>query len=85
MQGGHEHSFANPLGVTYRIGCFCEAKGCEPIGMETTEYTWFQGYTWRTALCANCRIHIGWRFQSGVEYFHGLIIKRLTSVGPATH
>ena len=83
MQGGHEHNFTNPLGVTYLIGCFCEAKGCEPIGEATLEHTWFQGYAWRTALCANCRVHIGWRFQAGGEYFHGLILKRLTSSGAA--
>jgi len=27
-------------------------------------------------------VHLGWRFQAEGEYFHGLIVNRLTSVGP---
>ena len=83
VQGGHEHRFTNPHGISYHIGCFGEAAGCEAIGEATAEYTWFRGYTWRIALCANCRAHLGWRFQSEGEYFHGLIVNRLTSVGSA--
>lgn len=82
VQGGHEHTFANLHGVVYHIGCFREAAGCAPIGAATTEYTWFKGYAWRIARCANCRLHLGWRFQIEGEYFHGLITSRLTSAGP---
>lgn len=83
MQGGHEHRFTNPHGITYHIGCYREAAGCSAIGEATAEFTWFPGYAWRIALCGNCRTHLGWRFQSGGEYFHGLIVNRLTSAGPA--
>ncbi len=82
VQGGHEHSFTNPHGVTYHIGCYREAAGCFAVGESTVEFSWFPGYAWRVALCANCQTHLGWRFQSGSEYFHGLIVNRLTSVGP---
>ncbi len=81
MQGGHEHRFTNPLGITYHIGCFREAAGCTTMGEPTMEHTWFKGFAWCIALCANCHAHLGWRFQAEGEYFHGLIVDRLTSVG----
>lgn len=83
VQGGHEHTFTNPHGVVYRIGCFREAAGCTAIGAATTEDTWFKGYAWSVAVCAHCRAHLGWCFQTEGEYFHGLIANRLTSAGPA--
>ncbi len=83
VAGGHEHTFTNPHGITYHIGCFREAPGCAPIGAAEAEYTWFRGYAWRIALCANCRAHLGWRFQAEGEYFHGLIVNRLVSAGTA--
>lgn len=82
VQGTHEHRCANPLGVTYHFGCFREAAGCATTGDATTEYTWFPGYAWRIVLCANCHVHLGWRFQTEEDYFYGLIINRLTSTGP---
>ncbi len=82
IQGGHEHTFTNPHGITYHIGCYREAIGCAPVGAAVAEFSWFRGYAWRIALCANCRTHLGWRFQTGDEYFHGLIVGRLTSTGP---
>ncbi|MBI3571612.1 MAG: hypothetical protein HY082_11035 [Gammaproteobacteria bacterium] len=83
VQGGHEHTFTNPRGIAYRIGCYREAAGCSAVGEATAEFTWFPGYAWRIALCANCRAHLGWRFQAGGEYFHGLIVNRLTSASTA--
>ena len=83
VQGGHEHRFINPQGISYHIGCFREAAGCAAAGEATTEYTWFKGYAWRIAYCAHCQVHLGWRFQSDDDYFHGLIVNRLTSTGPA--
>jgi len=82
VQGGHEHRFTNPLGITFHIGCFREAAGCAVAGEATTEFTWFSGYAWRIATCAHCQMHLGWCFQSGADYFHGLIVDRLISVGP---
>ena len=81
IQGGHEHTFTNPHGITYHIGCYREAPGCAPVGEAVAEFSWFRGYAWRIALCANCRTHLGWRFQSDADYFHGLIVDRLTSAG----
>ncbi len=81
VQGGHEHRFTNPHGITYHIGCFGEAAGCAAVGEATVEYSWFPGYAWRIVVCENCHAHLGWRFQAEGEYFHGLIVDRLTSVG----
>ena len=83
VQGGHEHHFTNPHGISYHIGCFREAAGCAAVGEATTEFTWFSGYAWRIAYCAHCHVHLGWRFQSDADYFHGLIVDRLISAGPA--
>lgn len=81
VQGGHEHTFTNPHGVTYHIGCFREAVGCTTIGESSLEYTWFKGYAWRIAICVHCRAHLGWLFEAD-DFFHGLIVNRLTSTGP---
>ena len=83
VAGGHEHRCANPHGLSFRIGCFRDAAGCAAVGAATIEYTWFQGYAWRIAVCAHCRAHLGWRFEADAERFHGLIVDRLTSIGPA--
>lgn len=81
--GSHEHTCTNPAGCTYRIGCFHDAGGCVAFGEATTEHTWFRGYSWQIALCARCERHIGWRFQASADYFHGLIVERLSSAGGA--
>jgi hypothetical protein len=82
VDGGEEHLFTNPFGLTFRIACFREAQGCRVIGPATTEHTWFPGYLWRVALCAVCDAHLGWMYASNADRFHGLIVNRLTSRGP---
>lgn len=82
VQGGTEHVFTNPYGLTFRIGCFREAAGCRALGVATAQHTWFAGYRWRIALCRACDTHLGWTYASDADGFHGLIIDRLTSRGP---
>ena len=78
FQGSHEHTFANPHGVVYRIGCFRSAVGCGYAGHPSDEFTWFPGFKWRIALCALCLTHLGWLFTKDTEGgFHGLIVDRL--------
>ncbi len=79
VQGGHEHTFTNPHGLAFHIGCFRSAPGCVAIGVPTTAHTWFRGYAWMIGLCGNCERHIGWLFRSPADDFHGLILSRLTS------
>lgn len=79
VNGGHQHRCTNPAGYTFEIGCFHEAGGCIAVGEATEAHTWFKGYGWRVARCASCEHHLGWRFQGPADYFHGLILDRLTS------
>ncbi len=79
--GDHEHTFANPAGYLFRIGCFARAPGCLLAGQATLEHTWFPGRAWRYALCGGCRTHLGWAFLAGESAFYGLILDRLQESG----
>jgi hypothetical protein len=74
----HQHVFANPHGYIYQIGCFVQAPGCVIIGEETSQFSWFPGYTWQIALCGRCLTLLGWAFRSNESLFYGLILDRLT-------
>lgn len=78
VDAAHRHTFANPNGYLFEIGCFRSADGCGTTGMKSTEFAWFRGYTWQIGICRKCHIHLGWRFQSGADQFYGLILTRLT-------
>jgi hypothetical protein len=75
--GAHRHTFFNPAGIVYEVGCFRQAVGCIASGPPSAEFTWFAGHLWRIALCRRCRTHLGWHFTSGDESFFGLILPRL--------
>jgi len=78
VQGAHEHSFANPHGLVFRIGCFSTAEGCAFAGPLSNEFTWFKGHSWRIAVCGSCLVHLGWLFVSGAgSRFNGLILDQL--------
>lgn len=75
--GSHRHTFANPNGQVFDIGCFRNAFGCGYAGQPSDEFTWFSGYFWRVCVCGMCLTHLGWLFVSGGDNFHGLILDRL--------
>ena len=78
--GAHRHRFVNPAGVAFEIGCFREAR-CSAEGAPTLDATWFAGFAWTFAHCANCGEHLGWCYDDGAAgRFDGLILARL--VGP---
>jgi hypothetical protein len=77
VAGAHRHTFANPHGIVFEIGCFGNAPGCARVGAATDDFTWFAGYRWRIALCAGCHEHLGWRFEGAGDSFYGLILDRL--------
>jgi hypothetical protein len=78
IRDAHEHTFVNPGGYVFHIGCFREASGCVQAGESTEENTWFPGYIWNYALCASCFAHLGWMYHSAdEETFYGLILDRL--------
>ncbi len=78
VDGAHAHTFANPQGVVFEIGCYRAAWGCGVVGPASREFAWFTGTAWRIAVCSSCLAHLGWRFSalSGAA-FHGLILTRL--------
>lgn len=80
VEGAHQHTFANPHGFVYQIGCFRSAIGCGYTGSLTAEWSWFKGFRWRVAVCSSCLIQLGWLFvASSGESFNGLILNRLIS------
>lgn len=80
ISGSHAHTFANPDGIRFRVGCFADASGLIGIGPRSTFWTWFPGYSWRVELCAQCREQLGWLYRSAGGAFHGLILDRLVEV-----
>jgi hypothetical protein len=78
VNGEHIHTFTNPEGFSYEIGCFSDAQGCIVDSDPVMEHTWFKGFTWRLSLCSSCLVHMGWCYERGSERFFGLIIDRLS-------
>lgn len=85
VSGAHEHTFANPHGMVYRIGCFATGKGLVPVGVPSVHFTWFPGHTWQAEHCGLCGRHLGWLFRGADTAFHGLILDRLAEArsGPS--
>jgi len=81
--GSHEHTFVNPLGFAFRIGCFARAAGLILVGEPTRKWTWFPPCRWQIELCLGCREQLGWLFSSREKAFHGLILDRLVERGEA--
>ncbi len=77
VDGAHAHTFRNPEGWSFRVGCFAEASGAVPTGAATTEASWFTGCRWRFANCGACGVQLGWWYE-GARSFAGLIMTRLT-------
>ena len=78
VDGEHIHSFTNPSGITYDIGCFASADGCAVFEETTTEATWFEGFSWSGSICSNCFTHLGWLYESEDHIFFGLIVDNLS-------
>ncbi|MFH0781668.1 MAG: cereblon family protein [Pseudomonadota bacterium] len=77
VSGSHSHTFFNPAGIVYELGCFQQAPGCLVVGPPSAEFTWFPGHLWRLALCRRCRTHLGWLFAMAGATFYGLILSKL--------
>lgn len=75
--GAHEHTFFNPAGIVFLLGCFARAPGCLVHGPPSTEFSWFTGHCWQFATCAGCLGHLGWFFSGAEDSFFGLILDRL--------
>jgi peptide methionine sulfoxide reductase MsrB len=75
--GAHEHTFVNPAGHAFRIGCFVAAPGCAHVGAPSEAFSWFPGWRWQIAVCGRCGAHVGWIFRIAGEQFHALILAAL--------
>jgi hypothetical protein len=75
--GCHHHTFSNPDGFVFHIGCFATAPGCRAASAPSSDFTWFPGFAWQVATCGGCGEHLGWLFRSAEETFCGLILDRL--------
>jgi hypothetical protein len=80
VAGSHAHTFTNPDGFVFRVACFREASGLRRVSPQSSEATWFAGYTWQVEVCAGCREQLGWLYRSGEHAFHGLIVDCLIEV-----
>ena len=84
VAGAHRHTFANPHGFVFNIGCFRLAPGSVADSRSFTEFSWFEGFEWSLAVCSMCASHLGWRFSAEGDRFYGLILHRLVEgEGPA--
>jgi hypothetical protein len=77
VSDSHAHTFFNPAGIVFELGCFQKAPGCLAIGAPSSDFAWFPGHLWRIALCRRCRTHLGWLFVMEGNSFYGLILKKL--------
>jgi len=79
VNGFHRHTFANPSGLVFEIGCYAQVRGCMPYGSPSNEFAWFANHTWQIILCAKCLSHLGWLFSStDGRVFFGLIVDRIS-------
>jgi hypothetical protein len=80
VSGSHEHTFTNPEGLRFRIGCFATASNCALAGPPSNYWSWFPPCSWQVELCGGCFQHLGWLFRNAGDSFHGLILDRLVGV-----
>ena len=74
----HLHTFFNPAGIVYEIGCFRQAPGCCVDERRSNEFSWFASYSWQISFCCSCSKHLGWFFSGSDDTFFGLVVERLT-------
>lgn len=77
VSGSHDHTFANPSGYVFRIGCFRGARGSITERESTSIFTWFPGYAWSMSVCSLCGNHLGWHYRSQNNAFFGFVLDRL--------
>lgn len=78
INGSHKHTFANPSGVVFEIACYYPVNGITLVGVRSTEFAWFSGYSWQIGICSGCRTHLGWLFSgSQAQLFYALIVDRI--------
>lgn len=70
----------NPMGNQFEVANFLRAKVRMLNETKSLSDTWFPDYKWTVCLCPQCLIHIGWYFESVLnygDYFFSLLVKNL--------
>ncbi len=78
--GPVERVFFNPAGIVMKVVTLATASNLALVSDPTDEFTWFDGFAWRIAVCGGCGLHLGWRFQPAAgagATFWGLLVERL--------
>ncbi|XP_068702174.1 protein cereblon-like isoform X2 [Montipora foliosa] len=57
-------AYVNPNGWVHETLTFYRATSIRLRGRPTAENSWFPGYAWTIAECAQCGNHLGWRFTA---------------------
>ena len=83
MDGAHVHTFINPAGAIYRVGCFSDAPGLRAIGEASGLWTWFPGFEWQVGICRACYEHLGWSYRNSRARFVALIMDKVAERGGA--
>ncbi|KAL8171665.1 hypothetical protein V2J09_023469 [Rumex salicifolius] len=61
---GPMSAYVNPHGFVHETMTLLKANGLSLVGQADTRYSWFPGYAWTIAECANCGTHMGWLFTA---------------------
>lgn len=70
----------NPMGNQFEVANFLRANVRMLNETKSLSDTWFPNYKWTICLCPQCLIHIGWYFESVLDfgdYFFTLLVKNL--------
>ena len=78
VEGRHEHTRFNPVGVVFHFGAFARAPGAHVEGPPTHDASWFPGCPWAYAFCGACGAHLGWHFSGQADFF-ALVLVRLAA------
>jgi len=81
VNGAQAHTFINPAGIIFRVGCFREAPGARAVGEASEHWTWFAGFVWQAAICHGCGQHLGWFYRNPSASFVALILDRVAERG----
>ncbi|CAN6341344.1 unnamed protein product [Urochloa humidicola] len=57
-------AYVNPHGCVHETITVSKATGLALAGSPSTVHSWFPGYSWTIASCADCESHMGWLFRA---------------------
>lgn len=63
-KGKVRHSYINPAGIRCDFITFSRCDNVIADNQRYEEHSWFEGYSWRFLLCANCFCHLGWQYDA---------------------